>query len=216
MIPTQAQVQGLAALAVHEPGRAFDQDVLEMTATARHARQGAVTIAARQAMTMAGPCEPGDVLGVIAGDFARRRPRTSTRSPPRCSTGCWAAVASWSRSSSGADDADGALAARCAALGRGAAPRCRRRGVRRWPGALPAPDVGGVSRPEEEQPVISLDSPVETILGGAGDAKAKKKRERIVEGLGLRTVGDLLRHFPRRYVKTGELTRVDDLEEGRC
>jgi dihydroxyacetone kinase-like predicted kinase len=70
VIPTQAQVAGLAAMAVHEPGRSFDQDVLEMTATARHARQGAVTIAARQAMTMAGPCEPGDVLGVIAGDFA--------------------------------------------------------------------------------------------------------------------------------------------------
>ena len=70
VIPTEAQVQGLAALAVHEPGRAFDQDVLEMTATARHARHGAVTIAARQAMTMAGPCEPGDVLGVVAGDFA--------------------------------------------------------------------------------------------------------------------------------------------------
>jgi DAK2 domain fusion protein YloV len=70
VIPTQAQVQGLAALAVHEPGRTFEQDVMEMTATARHARHGAVTIAARQAMTMAGPCEPGDVLGVIAGDFA--------------------------------------------------------------------------------------------------------------------------------------------------
>jgi DAK2 domain fusion protein YloV len=70
VIPTQAQVTGLAAVAVHEPGRSFDQDVLEMTATARHARQGAVTIAARQAMTMAGPCEPGDVLGVVAGDFA--------------------------------------------------------------------------------------------------------------------------------------------------
>jgi dihydroxyacetone kinase-like predicted kinase len=41
-----------------------------MTATARHARHGAITIAARQAITMAGPCEPGDVLGVIAGDFA--------------------------------------------------------------------------------------------------------------------------------------------------
>ena len=64
MIPTEAQVQGLAALAVHEPGRAFDQDVLEMTATARHARHGAVTVAAKQAMTMAGPCEPGDILGV--------------------------------------------------------------------------------------------------------------------------------------------------------
>ena len=70
VIPTHAQVQGLAALAVHEPGRSFEHDVLEMTATARHARHGAVTIAARQAITMAGPCEPGDVLGVIAGDFA--------------------------------------------------------------------------------------------------------------------------------------------------
>jgi dihydroxyacetone kinase-like predicted kinase len=70
VIPSHAQVQGLAAMAVHEPGRSFDGDVLEMTATARHARHGAVTVAARQAMTMAGPCEPGDVLGVIAGDFA--------------------------------------------------------------------------------------------------------------------------------------------------
>jgi hypothetical protein len=70
VIPTEAQVQGLAALAVHEPARGFDADVLEMTATARHTRHGAVTIAARQAITMAGPCEPGDVLGVIEGDFA--------------------------------------------------------------------------------------------------------------------------------------------------
>ncbi len=69
VIPTVAQVQGLAALAVHEPGRGFDSDVLEMTATARHARHGAVTVAARAAMTMAGPCEPGDVLGVLEGDF---------------------------------------------------------------------------------------------------------------------------------------------------
>ena len=70
VIPTHAQVQGLAALAVHEPGRSFEQDVLEMTATARHARHGAVTVAARRAITMAGPCEPGDVLGVVEGDFA--------------------------------------------------------------------------------------------------------------------------------------------------
>jgi DAK2 domain fusion protein YloV len=70
VIPTHAQVQGLAAISVHEPGRAFDADVREMTATARHARHGAVTVAARRAITMAGPCEPGDVLGVIAGDFA--------------------------------------------------------------------------------------------------------------------------------------------------
>ncbi|MCH1868648.1 DAK2 domain-containing protein [Nocardioides sp. CFH 31398] len=70
VIPTRSQVQGLAALAVHEPARTLAADVLEMTATARHVRQGAVTVAARRGMTMAGPCEPGDVLGVIAGDFA--------------------------------------------------------------------------------------------------------------------------------------------------
>ena len=70
VIPTHAQVQGLAAVSVHEPGRAFDADVREMTATARHVRHGAVTVAARTAITMAGPCEPGDALGVVAGDFA--------------------------------------------------------------------------------------------------------------------------------------------------
>jgi uncharacterized protein len=69
VIPTNAQVQGLAALAVHEPGRSFEEDIVAMSAAARHARSGAVTVAARQAMTTGGPCEPGDVLGVIEGDF---------------------------------------------------------------------------------------------------------------------------------------------------
>jgi uncharacterized protein len=69
VIPTSAQVQGLAALAVHEPGRSFEEDVLQMTSAARHARSGAVTVAVKQAMTMAGPCEPGDVLGAVEGDF---------------------------------------------------------------------------------------------------------------------------------------------------
>ncbi len=69
VIPTSAQVQGLAALAVHEPGRTFEDDLLQMTAAARHARSGAVTIAAKRAMTTGGPCEPGDVLGAIEGDF---------------------------------------------------------------------------------------------------------------------------------------------------
>jgi len=69
VIPTSAQVQGLAALAVHEPGRGFEEDLLQMTSAARHARSGAVTVAARRAMTTAGPCEPGDVLGVVEGDF---------------------------------------------------------------------------------------------------------------------------------------------------
>jgi dihydroxyacetone kinase-like predicted kinase len=69
VIPTRAQVQGIAALAVHEPGRPLDDDVVTMTAAARGARHGAVTVAAREAMTSAGPCAAGDALGVVGGDF---------------------------------------------------------------------------------------------------------------------------------------------------
>ena len=69
VVPTRAQVQGLAAVAVHDITRSFDDDVVSMTAAAGHARSGAVTVAARDAMTMAGPCRTGDVLGVVDGDF---------------------------------------------------------------------------------------------------------------------------------------------------
>ena len=71
VLPTVAQVQGLAAMAVHDPAAAFGKDVLEMTATARHARHGGVTVADRRALTLAGPCEPGDSLGIIDGEFVR-------------------------------------------------------------------------------------------------------------------------------------------------
>jgi DAK2 domain fusion protein YloV len=70
VIPTHAQVQGLAALAVHDPGLAFDEVVVAMSSAAAHTQHGAVTVATEPGMTMAGPCRPGDVLGVIAGDFA--------------------------------------------------------------------------------------------------------------------------------------------------
>jgi len=70
VIPTRAQIQGLAAVAVREPGRAFDADVVAMTTAASHTRHGAVTVAAKDAMTMAGPCRVGDSLGIVEGDFA--------------------------------------------------------------------------------------------------------------------------------------------------
>jgi DAK2 domain fusion protein YloV len=70
VIPTTAQVQGLAALAVHDPGIGFDEDVVAMSSAAAHTQHGAVTIATEPGITMAGPCEAGDVLGVVAGDFA--------------------------------------------------------------------------------------------------------------------------------------------------
>ncbi len=69
VVPTRAQVQGIAALAVHEPGRPLDADVVHMTDAASGARHGAVTVAATDAMTTAGPCAAGDVLGVLHGDF---------------------------------------------------------------------------------------------------------------------------------------------------
>lgn len=70
VIPTHAQVQGLAALAVHDPGRDFDEDVVTMSSAAAHTQHGAVTIATEPGITMAGPCQAGDVLGVVSGDFA--------------------------------------------------------------------------------------------------------------------------------------------------
>ncbi|KQT91189.1 Dak phosphatase [Marmoricola sp. Leaf446] len=69
VVPTRAQVQGIAALAVHEPGRSLDNDVVHMTDAARGARHGALTVATEPAMTTAGPCAPGDVLGAVQGDF---------------------------------------------------------------------------------------------------------------------------------------------------
>lgn len=70
VIPTHAQVQGLAALAVHDPGLDFDEVVVAMSSAAAHTQHGAVTVATEPGMTMVGPCRVGDVLGVIAGDFA--------------------------------------------------------------------------------------------------------------------------------------------------
>ncbi|HET9873066.1 MAG TPA: DAK2 domain-containing protein [Propionibacteriaceae bacterium] len=69
VIPTVVQMQGLAAIAVHEPTTEFDAAVVAMSTAAGHARHGAITIAERPAMTMAGRCEVGDVLGVVDGDF---------------------------------------------------------------------------------------------------------------------------------------------------
>ena len=69
VIPTVTQVQGVAALAVHQADHSFDADVVAMTAAASHCRDGAVTIAAKTAMTTAGICQPGDVLGIVGRDF---------------------------------------------------------------------------------------------------------------------------------------------------
>ncbi|MFF9345687.1 DAK2 domain-containing protein [Streptomyces sp. NPDC014734] len=70
LVPTRAAVQGVAALAVHEPGRSFDEDVVAMTAAAGATRYAELAVAERQSWTMAGICQAGDVLGLIDGDVA--------------------------------------------------------------------------------------------------------------------------------------------------
>ncbi|MFI2434957.1 DAK2 domain-containing protein [Streptomyces sp. NPDC018693] len=70
LIPTRAAVQGIAALAVHEPDRRFDEDVVAMTSAAGATRYAEVAVAERQSWTMAGICQAGDVLGLIDGDVA--------------------------------------------------------------------------------------------------------------------------------------------------
>ncbi|WP_432253287.1 DAK2 domain-containing protein [Streptomyces sp. HNM1019] len=70
VIPTRSAVQGIAALAVHEPGRSFDEDVVAMTSAAGATRYAELAVAERQSWTMAGVCQAGDVLGMIDGDVA--------------------------------------------------------------------------------------------------------------------------------------------------
>lgn len=66
-VPTGSMVQGLAALAVHDPGRQAVDDGYSMARAAGVARHGSVRVATENALTWAGTCKPGDGLG-IAGD----------------------------------------------------------------------------------------------------------------------------------------------------
>jgi ATP-dependent DNA helicase RecG len=50
----------------------------------------------------------------------------------------------------------------------------------------------------------------EQLVKVLGDRTAKA----LEKGLGLRTVGDLMRHYPRRYAERGELTNFASLNEG--
>ncbi|MYR91455.1 dihydroxyacetone kinase, partial [Streptomyces sp. SID685] len=70
LIPTRSAVQGIAALAVSEPGRRFDEDVVQMTSAAGATRYGEVVVAEHRSWTTAGICQAGDVLGLIDGDVA--------------------------------------------------------------------------------------------------------------------------------------------------
>lgn len=69
VIPTRSIVQTLAAVAVAEPSAVFDDVVVAMADASRATRYGAITVATKDALTSAGMCRTGDVLGVVEGDI---------------------------------------------------------------------------------------------------------------------------------------------------
>lgn len=68
VVPTRSPVQGLAAVAVHDEDRRFGDDIIAMAEAAAATRWAEVFPATRDALTMAGPCRAGDVLGLVDGD----------------------------------------------------------------------------------------------------------------------------------------------------
>ena len=68
VVRTRSPVQALAALAVRDESRRFDDDVIEMAEAAGACRYAEVTVASRAALTMVGRCEPGDVIALIEGE----------------------------------------------------------------------------------------------------------------------------------------------------
>jgi hypothetical protein len=68
VVPTRSPVQGLAAIAVADPARRFADDVIAMAEAAAATRWAEVTVADQEALTSAGRCRPGDVLGSAEGD----------------------------------------------------------------------------------------------------------------------------------------------------
>jgi dihydroxyacetone kinase-like predicted kinase len=68
VVPTRSSVQALAAVAVHDPARSFDDDVVAMAEAAAATRYAEVVVADQQALTSVGVCEPGDILGLIDGE----------------------------------------------------------------------------------------------------------------------------------------------------
>jgi hypothetical protein len=68
VIPTRSPVQGLAAIAVHDAGRRFDDDVVAMAEAAAATRFAEISVAEHESLTSAGICQAGDMLGLIDGE----------------------------------------------------------------------------------------------------------------------------------------------------
>ena len=70
ILPTVSVVQGLSALAVHDPTTTLSIDGFEMADAAAAARHAHLVRAEQEALTLVGRCSAGDLLGVIGHDVA--------------------------------------------------------------------------------------------------------------------------------------------------
>jgi len=68
VLPTASVLQGLSALAVHDPDRRAGDDVVAMAEAAAGTRTGGLVVAESEALTWVGRCEPGEVLGITDGE----------------------------------------------------------------------------------------------------------------------------------------------------
>jgi DAK2 domain fusion protein YloV len=68
VVPTASVLQGLSALAVHDPARRPGEDVVAMAEAAAGTRTAGLLVAETEALTWVGRCEPGDVLGISDGE----------------------------------------------------------------------------------------------------------------------------------------------------
>lgn len=68
MLPCGSMVQGLAALSMHDGGRAAADDAFAMSEAAAGTRWGALRVAPERALTMVGMCAAGDGLGLVGHD----------------------------------------------------------------------------------------------------------------------------------------------------
>jgi DAK2 domain fusion protein YloV len=68
VVPTRSPVQGLAAVAVHDATRRFEDDVVAMAEAAAATRYAEIARAEQDSLTSAGVCRAGDILGLIDGE----------------------------------------------------------------------------------------------------------------------------------------------------
>jgi DAK2 domain fusion protein YloV len=68
VVPTRSPVQAMAALAVRDPARRFEDDLIAMAEAAGACRYAEVTFATADAVTVAGVARPGDAVALVEGE----------------------------------------------------------------------------------------------------------------------------------------------------